>query len=236
MKILFILFFSLVMQQSYSQQYKKVTGAKASAKKLVSKTSAKQNLKPPVAHAVVPKKAINKIKPALVKTNVPIQAKPNNPVEANATLTAREKEMIDEINTLRSNPSGYCTYVKNFLEKNDIDEDTKTAAKELVDELKKMKPLTPLSVNPIMYSDAKQYGQIMARRNIFEHSELPYSENLSIGYQNIRDAIVDLLIDSDIPGRGHRKNLLNERIKYVAVYELPGKVQDIAWCYVQEFK
>jgi Uncharacterized protein with SCP/PR1 domains len=99
-----------------------------------------------------------------------------------------------------------------------------------------MQPLTPLSVNPTMYNDARQYGLLMAKRNVFEHSSLPYAENLSLGYRDIRDAIVDLLIDDGIPDRGHRKNLLSEKIKQVAVYELPGKVQDIAYCYVQEFK
>jgi uncharacterized protein YkwD len=87
-----------------------------------------------------------------------------------------------------------------------------------------------------MYNDAKQYGLLMAKKNIFEHSSLPYFENLSLGYKDIRDAIVDLLIDDGIPDRGHRKNLLSEKIKQVTVFELPGKVRDIAYCYVQEFK
>jgi hypothetical protein len=47
---------------------------------------------------------------------------------------------------------------------------------------------------------------------------------------------VDLLIDDGIPDRGHRKNLLSEKIKQVTVFKLPGKVRDIAYCYVQEFK
>lgn len=57
----------------------------------------------------------------------------------------------------------------------------------------------------------------MAKKNVFEHSSLPYSENLSPGYRDIRKAIVDLLIDDGIPDRGHRKNLLSEKIKQVAV-------------------
>ena len=87
-----------------------------------------------------------------------------------------------------------------------------------------------------MYNDAKQYGLLMAKKNIFEHSSLPYFENLSLRYKDIRDAIVDLLIDDGIPDRGHRKNLLSEKIKQVTVFKLPGKVGDIAYCYVQEFK
>ena len=144
--------------------------------------------------------------------------------------------MINEINNLRANPARYCVYVENYLQKYEADDEVKSAAKELVELLKKMKPLTPLAVSTAMYKDARQYGMLMARKNIFEHSSLPYYENLSLGHKDIRDAIVDLLIDDGIPNRGHRNNLLSEKIKNVAVYELPGKVQDIAYCYVQEFK
>jgi uncharacterized protein YkwD len=189
---------------------------------------AKQPVKP-VATAkskVIPVKAVNK---------VTVQTVPDNPVN-NVTLTSREQEMINEINNLRLNPARYCTYVEAYLLKNDVDNDVKVAAKELIGVLKKMQPLNPLTINPAMYNDARQYGLSMAKRNVFEHSSLPYAENLSLGYKDIRDAIVDLLIDEGIPDRGHRRNLLSEKIKLVAVYELPGKVQDIAYCYVQEFK
>ncbi len=99
-----------------------------------------------------------------------------------------------------------------------------------------MPPLNPLILNPLMYNDAKQYGMMMASKNFIGHSDLPYAENLSLGYENIREAIIDLLIDDDVEDRGHRKNLLNDHLKSVAVFELPGKVQDIPYCYVQEFR
>lgn len=224
-----------------------------------------QAKKAPVKKAVVPNKSKVPVKTntAVTKAKAPIKSKPvvtakkftppvkpvnktavtlvpNKPVNnseiTNAVLTSREQEMINEINNLRTNPAKYCTYVEGYLQKNDVDDEVKVAARELVVILKKMKPLNPLTINPVMYTDAKQYGLLMAKKNVFEHSSLPYFENLSLGYKDVRDAIVDLLIDEGIPDRGHRKNLLNEKIKHVAVYELPGKVQDIAYCYVQEFK
>lgn len=180
----------------------------------------------------VPVKAVNNM---TVTATVP-NKQVNNAEIVNISITSREQEMINEINHLRTNPARYCTYVEEYLQKHEADEEVKEAAKELVGILKKLKPLNSLTINTVMYNDARQYGLSMAKKNVFEHSSLPYAENLSLGYKNIRDAIVDLLIDHGIPDRGHRKNLLSEKIKHVAVYEVPGKVQDIAYCYLQEFK
>lgn len=228
--------------QSYSQAKKQPVKKTVVADK--TKSTAKANA--PVAKSIPVKNktttTAKKVTPPPVKTinKTAVTSIPNKQVNnseiTNVTLTSREQEMINEINSLRLNPAKYCTYVENYLQKNDLDENVKVAAKELVTILKKMKPLNPLTINPSMYIDAKQYGLLMAKRNVFEHSTLPYYENLSLGYRDIRDAIVDLLIDDGIPDRGHRKNLLNDNIKQVAVFELPGKVQDIGYCYVQEFK
>ncbi len=154
----------------------------------------------------------------------------------NVTLTSRELEMINEINNLRLKPEKYITYVQGYLQKYNATEEAKTAAGELIAILKNLKPLQPLTLDPAMYNDAKQHGLSMAQRNVFDHSSLPYYENLSLGHRDIRDAIVDLLIDEGIPNRGHRNNLLSDKIKYVAVFEVPGKVKNIGYCYVQVFR
>lgn len=175
-------------------------------------------------------------KPTSVNTNASNKTAAPNLPETLPTPTKREQEMISEINSLRSNPPSYINYVLEYLKKNDVDKKTKTAATELVIQLKKTPPLPPLTVNPVMYNDAKKYGMEMSNNNYFSHSNLPYAENLSLGYENIREAIIDLLIDDDQEDRGHRKNLLNNQAKYIAVVELPGKIQDMPYCYLQEFK
>jgi uncharacterized protein YkwD len=198
----------------------------------VTKTATVKKPVPIAKKITTPVKPVNKAISTATVPNKPV----NNAEITNVTLTSREQQMIDEINHLRTNPARYCTYVEEYLQKHNADEEVKLAAKELLGVLKKLKPLNPLTVNHVMYNDAKQFGLLMAKKNVFEHSSLPYAENLSLGYKDIRDAIVDLLIDEGIPNRGHRNNLLNEKIKHVAVFELPGKIQDIAYCYVQEFK
>jgi uncharacterized protein YkwD len=217
----------------------KKTTVSPKSKTPVKSTAAVAKTKPAVKKPVVAVKKTTPVVAPVNKTQV-TSTLPNKPVNnaeiVNVSLTSREQEMINEINALRANPVRYCAYVDEYLQKYEADEDAKAAAKELVSILKKMKPLAPLSINTSMYKDAKYYGLLMAKRNVFEHSSLPYYENLSLGYKNIRDAIVDLLIDDGIPDRGHRNNLLNDKIKDVAVYELEGKIQNIGYCYVQVFK
>lgn len=237
--LLIILFFAFNAIPSYSQTKKAPVKKAAAVSKI--QTSVKANTSVVKAKLPVQNKSITaKITPPVKTISKPVvtpavQSKPVTEV-ISPTLTGREQEMINEINNLRLNPAKYCTYVEAYLQKNDVDADVKVAAKELMTLLKKMPPLNPLTINSVMYNDARQYGLLMAKKNVFEHSSLPYAENLSLGYKDIRDAIVDLLIDDDNPERGHRKNLLSEKIKQVAVFELPGKVQDIGYCYVQEFK
>lgn len=154
----------------------------------------------------------------------------------NVEMTAREKEMMDDINAVRKDPASYIPYIDKYLDKFNGGESMKAAAAELAAELKKLKPLHTISLDMKMYNDAKEYGLSMAKSNVFTHSKLPYYENLSLGHKDIRDAILDLLIDDGISNRGHRKNLLNENLKYGAVYEVPGKVKNIPYCYVQEFR
>ena len=242
-KLLFLMiavvFYGVV---SYSQA-KKIPGKKAVVTTQSRSTAAShpiaKSVQPAKPHTATPGKKITKpvntVNPRTVNTTIPNKPVSNAEI-TNVTLSGREQEMINEINNLRANPARYCVYVEHYLQKYETDDEVKSAAKEFVVLLKKMKPLTPLAVSTTLYNDARQYGMLMARKNIFEHSSLPYYENLSLGHKDIRDAIIDLLIDDGIPDRGHRNNLLSEKIKSVAVYELPGKVQNIAYCYVQEFK
>jgi len=243
-KFLFLIIILIAVcntEQAYSQAKKapiKKAAITAKPKTPVKTNAVISKAKAPVKKPITTAKKITPANP--VSKTVITSTVPNKPVNnaeiINVSLTSREQQMIDEINNLRSNPARYCAYVEDYLQRHDADDEVKAAAKELVGVLKKLKPLSPLAINTVMYNDAKQYGMLMAKKNVFEHSSLPYYENLSLGYKDIRDAIVDLLIDDGIPNRGHRNNLLNEKIKDVAVYELPGKIQDIGYCYVQVFK
>jgi uncharacterized protein YkwD len=193
--------------------------------------------------AVVKKTSVRLVKPLSKKYNVVVRPKPVKPPVnrnisiAECNISEREKQMVDEINLVRANPLAYAKFVKEYLKNaDDLSKETKFAANELITELKKTKPLPQLAISPALYVDAREYGKEMQEKNVIAHSSLPYNENLSFGIQSIRDAVIDLLIDDGIDDRGHRRNILKKNITLCAVHEIPGKVEDFQFCYIQEFK
>lgn len=227
-----ILLSSLINTLS-AQQVKKTTTPQ---KKTVTVSKKPATAKPKTT-TIAKKPAVTKTKTTVVKKTT--AAKSNStktlPV-AELKMSARENQMVDELNLVRSDPAGYVKYVNEFIKRTNPGKHLVAAANELMDELKHLQPLGALKVSMDMYRDAKGYGLLMMENNSIEHSDLPYDENLSFGIENIREVIIDLLIDEDIPDRGHRRNILKKNISQVAVHELPGTVEDFHYCYIQEFK
>lgn len=179
---------------------------------------------------ITPRKIVIKEKPAKLPTGV------NKNENADVAPSARESEMISEINTLRRDPKAYIPFVDTYMKRHGKNKEVQEAGKELIKELGAMQPLPELTLNPVMYSAARQFGLSLKEQDEIDHSDLPYYENLSLGHPDIRDAILDLLVDDGFPDRGHRRNLLNQTISKIAVYEVPGEVQGYRNCYVQVFK
>lgn len=149
--------------------------------------------------------------------------------------TTREKQMLVEMNKVRQDPSGYIKEIKAFMERQDLDYNWKRTANELIRELKRTEPMDPLLFSEELYEAAKKHGKWMKRRDRFQHSDYNYGENLVAGYPEVKDAVIDLLIDHGIRNRGHRKNILNPKYKKAACYEIEGKVDGFPYNFVQEF-
>jgi uncharacterized protein YkwD len=150
--------------------------------------------------------------------------------------SARETEMMNEINYVRTNPEEYAQYVSDYLEYWDSDRSEIAAADELVKELRKMKPLDSLKFSQELYDAAVKHGKWMKSKAQFEHSDYDYGENLVAGDSTVRFAMLNLLIDSGVSGRGHRKNILDPEYKHVAVREVPGRVGEWKYVFIQEFE
>jgi uncharacterized protein YkwD len=176
-------------------------------------------------------------------------------------MTEREKDMIKEINLIRSNPKGYIAIVETYIENQKkmrsqitsgfeyMDEEIKTAH-ELIKELEKTPKLSILLPHKGLYKAAKLHGEEGKKRGkldhqskngdwpwdrILEHAVLKNGgENLVGGLENVREAVLVLLVDSGIEGRGHRKALLTPDWIYVACYEV-GTVGDMPFYWVQNF-
>lgn len=204
-------------------------------------------------------------------------------------MTAVEREMIYEINRVRSNPKSYIQYLqpmltrakdkleslgkgdknfsvtftsstKNGKEIRTVDttwhyvnvEEVK-AVTTLIDELKKLKPLSVLKPDSGIYNAAKKHANDQTAHEwklMHTGSDgsdpwdriITFSPTMSFGNENIagnsrkiitaRDIVIQLLIDDGIPGYGHRYNLLDPAWTHVAC---KGELfKDMYW-WIQNF-
>ncbi len=165
-------------------------------------------------------------------------------------MTSREREMVDEINLLRSNPVGYIPKVEAYMATLES-ENSKKVARELIAQLRRTSRLSTLAYHDGVYEAAKKHGQEEKARGKTGHvgndGSYPWDrilreatdlneggENLVGGPVEIERAIMLLLVDEGIPNRGHRNTLLNPKWKYVACYEV-GTVGQMPNCWVQNF-
>jgi uncharacterized protein YkwD len=196
--------------------------------------------------------------PAIYETDIANR----QPAKGFPYMTIREKEMIDEINLLRGNPSGYVPFVQEYIMsmEKEIQKDPSMAnmyleeistAYELVKALRVTDPLPILKPHEGVYDAAKIHGADLRENTQFGHigsdGSYPWdriikfapdlsdgNENLVGGPYEIRQAVILLLVDSGIPDRGHRKTLLNPHWNFVACHEL-GQVGTMPNCWIQNF-
>lgn len=175
-----------------------------------------------------------------------------NPAELNTAATAHylsplEKEIIFEINKLRSNPAKYAKeyieplktrFNKNYLfypgDKPLLTKEGKSALVECVNELKKQPALPLVSPNESLYKAARDHVRDQSRSGRTGHLgqdrslakerierygrwKVRIGENIAYGPVTARQVVIYLLIDDGISDRGHRKNLLHPDFKLVGV-------------------
>ncbi len=162
-------------------------------------------------------------------------------------LSSLEKEIILEINKLRTNPAKYATEYIAPLEKNyknkllyyPGDQPLRTregvrALHECVRVLKKqpalslVHPSAGLSMAALDHvKDQSKTGRTghrgsdrsTSRERMERYGEwkVRIAENIAYGGKSARQIVIYLLIDDGVPGRGHRKNFLNPDFNYVGV-------------------
>lgn len=178
-----------------------------------------------------------------------------------AFLTAREKEMVQEINLMRSDPAAYVKHINDYIAQVKEDEKNGTGfgnaaeeiatANELIAELKKVGTLSVLETHEGIHKAAIAHGKDGKSKGSLDHKgsdgSMPWdrvrkyapdckdgNENLVGGSPSVREAVILLLVDSGISNRGHRKTLLDKRWKYVSCHEV-GKVGDMPYYWIQKF-
>ncbi|MGB0864564.1 MAG: CAP domain-containing protein [Saprospiraceae bacterium] len=177
-------------------------------------------------------------------------------------MTEREKDMIKEVNLIRSNPIGYIPVVEAYIQKQEAEklsvisgadwiQDDIDTAKELIEELKTTPRLSILKPYEKIYTAAKLHGEEGKAKGDLEHQgsdgSWPWdrvlrqapelsdgNENLVGGPSDVKTSVMLLLVDSGIPNRGHRKTTLNPSWTYAGFYEV-GTVGDMPNYWVQKY-
>lgn len=153
-----------------------------------------------------------------------------------AQLKTIEQEVLDEINLVRTNPSGYVEHIDSFLDYWDSGSDERKTAKELIDILEDMDPLPALEYSQVLYESCEKHAKYVKRTGKFKHSDSPYGENIQYGNKYARYAVIDLLIDHGVSDRGHRKNILNPNYKEFGVFYIEKVDDNMMYFFVQQFK
>lgn len=174
------------------------------------------------------------------EANLSQSTRPESGKEAIEYMSADERKMLDEINMLRANPSGYIPYIEDYIrdmqEFGELGNSIETA-KELIGHLRNTPELNPLSPMECLYRVAQKHANDQKPTGDINHQGTDGSwpwdritnscegiqdgnENIVAGPEDVRKLVIILLVDDGIPSRGHRGNLLNPDWKYVSCLEI----------------
>jgi uncharacterized protein YkwD len=162
-------------------------------------------------------------------------------------LTELEKQVIVEVNLVRTDPPEYARrylvplrsryHDKVLHAPGDIAITTKEgigALDECTKELQAAKPLSPLSPRKGLALAARDQARDQAKTGATGHTgsdrsttetrldrygkwDMSFGENIDYGNGDARRIVTSLLVDDGVPSRGHRKNLLSGAFKVVGV-------------------
>jgi uncharacterized protein YkwD len=170
---------------------------------------------------------------------------PPAPVQADY-LSRLEREVIDEMNLVRTDPRGYMRHVEKlrdhhvgggvfeFNSGRFASKEGLAAVEEAIDFLKKAKPVGPLSPSKGLSLAAKSHVDDIGPAGFLTHTGTDGStmkariekqgswqntigENMAFGLNSGRDIVVQLIVDDGVPDRGHRGNIFKAQYRVAGV-------------------
>jgi hypothetical protein len=165
-------------------------------------------------------------------------AKANSAIDV-TYMNEEEKQVVFYINLCRINPKVFSeTYLQDFIKDNDIKKDRDV--KELYKVLENTDSKKILEPSELLTSAARTHAKDMGETGRTGHNAsdgTPFqkrmmavsesysgiNENANYGTEKALDIVVDLLIDKNVPSKGHRKNILNTDSRYIGVAIEPHK-------------
>jgi uncharacterized protein YkwD len=143
-------------------------------------------------------------------------------------------------------------YVNDTLRGARIYEQEIRATRELIAVLQSAPALTPLQPDMCLQKVARNHGKYMSELGYLNHTGrdgsapeermqkagcrtfLGAGENLAAHNQSIRQTVLDLLLDTHVPSKSHRKNILEPGFTVVAVAET-GRLGRFSSGWVMDF-
>jgi uncharacterized protein YkwD len=170
----------------------------------------------------------------------------NSNVLSMTYLTALEKQVVAEINRVRTNPRAYAKHVKELKKYFDGNllkfpgeialqtNEGEAAVDECYEALMAAEPVDSLKPSKGMSRAAKDHAEDQGETTSTGHTgsdgSTPFDrlgrygewlrtagENIDYGNNNGRRIVLSLLIDDGVASRGHRKNILNPEYKVIGV-------------------
>lgn len=152
---------------------------------------------------------------------------------------SQEKEVLNLLNQVRTNPQGFITsHVKDYLKENNLSNNS--YAKSLMADLKKCKKMGELQLSKPLADVARLHAQDMGKAGTVGHTSsdgTPFherirnqakargmiAENCEYGHDTAMDIVMALLIDDGIQSLGHRKNILEPKYRWIGIAIEPHK-------------
>jgi uncharacterized protein YkwD len=145
---------------------------------------------------------------------------------------SQKDEVLNFINEVRTDPQTFLERRLNpFIKVKELEGNS--YAQSLVSELKAANKLQPLTASPVLEKLARGHALDMGRKGQLGHNSSNgttfaqrvrqkvksglIAENCDYGNEEPLDIVMSLLIDDGIQGVGHRKNLLNPKLRFIGI-------------------
>lgn len=155
-----------------------------------------------------------------------------------AAAAGLEAAVLDEVNFARTQPAEYAKVLRQRAPEM-IGEDPRDVA-EAVAFLAKQKPLSPLAPDSKLARAASAHAVAQGRAGEVGHSSPggttfsqrlhihgiqagAAAENISYGYDSPRAVVRQLIVDTGVPDRGHRRNLFGQAYEAAGVSCAPHR-------------
>jgi hypothetical protein len=164
------------------------------------------------------------------------------------SLNRSSQELLYWVNLMRKNPNSFKDrYVIPFLEQ--FPEAQSRESKLLITQMAGLKPLPQLNLSALLVSTSQDHASFLADKKVISHtgkggkgfarrmSEAGVTdcagENIFDGQDDALMVLILLLIDTGVPGAGHREALLNPKFGTTGIGVAP--MSEKRMVFVQQF-